>query len=69
MQTFENCLALIENELGVRLLDSQKDFLKNLYENENYTIIYARCSGKTILRYAIMLMEIYKTENNDENIF
>lgn len=63
MKTFEGCLAFIENQLGVQLFDFQKDFLKKLYENENYITIYGRHSGKMILRYAIMLMEIYKKEN------
>lgn len=63
MKTFEDCLAFIENQLGVQLLDFQKDVLKKLYDNENYVIIYARHSGKMILRYAITLMEIYKMED------
>jgi hypothetical protein len=63
MKTFENCIDFIENKLGVHLFDCQKDVLKKLYENDNYTIVYARHSGKMILRYAIMLMEIYKKEN------
>lgn len=67
MKTFEDCLAFIEDQLGLQLLDFQKDFLKKLYENENYITIYGRHSGKMILRYAIMLMEIYKKENEDEH--
>jgi len=63
MKTFEDCLVFIENQLGLQLFDCQKDFLKKLYENKNYITIYGRHSDKMILRYAIMLMEIYKKEN------
>lgn len=57
MKTFEDCLSYIENELGVQLLDWQKEALY-YYHEHLYTYIHLpKASGKTVLKRAIKLLD------------
>ena len=62
MKTFEDCIVLIEHELGFPLLTWQKDVLQNIYENKPYYYRPARGMGMTTLEKAALLLAILKKE-------
>ena len=49
---YEDCLKFIENQLGIRLLDFQKEMIKWHFENKTVTVSYGRGVGKTMCRDA-----------------
>lgn len=66
MKAFEDCLAFIEDQLGVYLLDWQKESLRMIYENKSYYFISGgRCCGRTIFKKAAELLEEMKKENDN----
>lgn len=65
MKTYEDCLAFIENELGLKLLTCQKKMLQKLYKNEHYYFLPGRDYGRTIFLTAAKLLEEIKKENNN----
>lgn len=61
MKTFEDCLAFIENQLGVHLLLWQKEALRLIYEHERFYLIpNARCGKAIFVKAAQLLKEINK---------
>ena len=67
-RSFEEHLDFIENKLGVKLFDYQKQLLREAYECKNYYFHYApgRLYGLSILREVMkILMEQTKEENQD----
>lgn len=63
MKTFEDCLAFIENQLGVHLLLWQKEALRLIYENKRFYLIPNTRGGKTTFVKAAQLLEEIKKEN------
>lgn len=57
MANFEDYLECIECQLGLRLLDFQKEFLRLLCENEHLYYIPSRHFGRTHLMRAIESLE------------
>lgn len=48
---YEDCLKFIENQLGIHLLDFQKEFIKAYFENK--IVKGGRCAGKTMCHKAV----------------
>lgn len=48
--TYRDCLNFIENQLHIRLLDFQKEYIKACFENR--MIVGGRGTGKTMCRNA-----------------
>lgn len=64
--TFEDCRDFIENQLGLQLLDCQKEMLQKLYKNEHYYFLPGRAYGIATFLKAAELLEGMKKENNNE---
>lgn len=65
--TYEVCLAFIENELGIQLLDCQKDLLKQTLESETYYFLPSRFYGRRLyLENLKLLSELLIKENENE---
>lgn len=65
--TFEQCLDYIENTLGYKLLDYQKELLSKHYNAEKVYFILGRDYGKTMLKRAqAILNELLNKENDSE---
>lgn len=54
---FEDYLTFIENELGCKLLDWQKQVLRNEYEGKHYHYHFGRISGKYVLLEASRMLK------------
>ena len=54
---FEDYITFIENELGCKLLDWQKQILRNEYEGKHYCYHFGRISGKYVLYRAAKLLK------------
>lgn len=65
--TYEDCLAFIENDLGIQLLDRQKDLLKKMLESETYYFLPSRfCGRRFYLENFKLLNELLTKENENE---
>lgn len=67
MRTFEYCLAFIEDELGVKLFDCQKEFLRQMYEHKPHYYQPSKGIGITMLDRAVILLAELKKENGNGN--
>lgn len=57
MKTFEGCLAYIEDELGVTLLDWQKEVLQAVYERRPAYYFPSRGCGRDTVMHALKILE------------
>lgn len=62
--TFKEYLAYIEITLGCRLLDWQKEILRNFYNGKDWYYMPSRCSGRKIAYKALELLEKIMFEEN-----
>ena len=71
LKTFEDCLAFIEHELGIKLLSYQKTLLYEIYEGKQIYYMPARGSNKRILSQSIELLTHMVPTNitTKENIY
>ena len=66
MRTVEDCLTFIEDELGLQLLDVQKEMLYKLWKDKPYYYYPNKCCGFSTLNSARILLEILKKENGND---
>ena len=66
MKSFEDCIDLIENELGVQLLPLQKEILYSIYNGHHPYVHGVRGGKMATLRAAQMLKEEMEEDNNNE---
>ena len=54
--TFEEYINFIEDEFEVKLLPSQKELLKHIYEGKQIYYMPARCSGQRLYWYGFEII-------------
>lgn len=55
--TFEQCLTYIEITFGCKLLDWQKEALRNFYDGKNWFYMPSRCCGRQIVYDALNALD------------
>lgn len=66
---YEDCLKFIENQLGIRLFDFQKEFIKAYFENR--IVKGGRGVGKTMCRdaYGKYIDSLVIDENHPDEVY
>lgn len=64
MKTFEGCLAYIEDELGITLLDWQKEFLQAVYECRPLYYYPSRGMGRGTVMHALKILEAIEADRS-----
>ena len=62
--TYEDALSFIENELGIELLDSQKEVLKKILEGKTYYFLPSRFCGRRLYLENLKLFSELLTKEN-----
>lgn len=66
-KTFEDYLSFIEDELGIQLLDWQKEFLQQIYNGKTPYYMPGRAIGrKTVGKAEKILNKLMAKENSNE---
>lgn len=63
-KSFEQCIDYIENELNHKLLDWQKQVLRNEYYGKHYCYHFVRMSGKYVLLEATRILKALMNEED-----
>jgi hypothetical protein len=64
MKTFEGYLAYIEDELGITLLDWQKEFLQAVYECRPLYYYPSRGMGRDTVMRALKILETIELDES-----
>lgn len=65
--TYEDALLFIENELGIQLLQFQKEFLRMMFEKETSYFVPSRFCGRRLYLENFKLINQLLTKENDND--